>query len=426
MANQRPGLLDIGPPRRSTRRRWSYLAAFIGIMFILSLLIHPTTNSYAKSAYDTVKGKVTGGISSSSGTHSSDSAASKTNTRPDTSKPTRHPINDGSDTIPNIAHFVYGLKDPNADLHFNFFHYLSAYSAWYHAKVHTLYLHTNAGEEALRRARSGEMGKWTKAIFDLPGFKVNYVEAPTHANNGVKIAFMAGVSDFMRVDGMLDIGGFYIDFDVFVLRDLSPLRKSGFRAIAGRQMGPNYNSGTFMAAPNSLFIKNWQHLMQTKYDGTWERHSTIGMREVATALVPIPGEMLVLDQDAFAPLGWDENQSVEIFAPHNGTEPLLKTLGWKPGMDGEVGDGPLALDLPVFVEGDESDRPFWARDWSASYLLHAFQIERSSGWHVDGFDHLTPKYALDRQSNAARAVYPIVRDMYYRGLVKITDRHDEP
>ncbi|TLS29328.1 hypothetical protein PpBr36_02159 [Pyricularia pennisetigena] len=166
MANQRQGILDIGPFRRWARR-WGYLTVAFYVMFILSLLIHPTTNGYAKSAYDKVKYEVTGSGSSSG-----------TNTRPDTSKPTRHPIKDGSDTIPNIAHFVYGLKDPKGSLPFNFYPYLSAYSALAHA----LYLHTNVGEEALRRAKSGEMGRWTKATFGIPGFNANYVDAPSHAD----------------------------------------------------------------------------------------------------------------------------------------------------------------------------------------------------------------------------------------------------
>ncbi|KAI6346520.1 hypothetical protein MCOR30_000630 [Pyricularia oryzae] len=411
MANHRQGFLDIGPPRRSNRR-WVYVGVAFFATLILYLAFQPAaTNEYVKSAYDSVKHKVTGD-GKNGGSSSSDA-----------SRPSRHPIDDGSDTIPNIAHFVYGLKDPKGDLHFSFDHYLSAYSAWYHCRAHTLYLHTNAGEEALMRARSGATGRWTKAIFDIPGFEVKYLDAPTHAGNGREIQYAEHVSDFMRIAGMLDIGGYYIDWDVFVLRDLAPLRKAGFRGIAGRQMGPYYNSGTFMAAPNSLFVKTWKKMMHETFDGSWERHSNVALRDVAKALVRIPGEMLVLDSDAFAPLGWSGDQGIQFFMPHNDSRPLLETLGWQPEMEHD-GPGSPALGLPEFVEGDEADKPGWAVDWSPSYLVHAFMMRRMGGWQVDGFDRVTPKYVLDRQSNLARAVYPIVRDMYYRGLVKITDGYD--
>jgi hypothetical protein len=84
--------------------------------------------------------------------------------------------------------------------------------------------------------------------------------------------------------------------------------------------------------------------------------------------------------------------------------------------------------LPAHEEGfeDRWEHPerfaSWERDWSTTYLLHAFSPQRF-GRNISGFDHITPRYVLERRSNFARAVYPVAKRMYDEGLLEVDDSY---
>jgi len=329
----------------------------------------------------------------------------------------------GRDVIPNMAHFVYILPKDKTDFSFKFSDFLSIYGAWYYWKPDALYLHTNVkptGDE-VARARNGTMGKWTQLIFNNPKFKltVNTVSVPDEAENGRNITAMEHKSDFVRVKAVHDLGGIYIDWDVHPLRDIKPLRESGFKAVGGRQKGGQINSGTFMSAKGGKMITYWMERMHKVYDGRWTTHSNEVITRVGQRLIGTDsGEMLIVDQPAFAPGGWDIEDNRWLFSIRNGTESNIPD-GFKQGDH-----------LPAFTgEGftdrwDQPDRyPDWEHDWSDTYLLHAFSPAR---YHreIEGFDgRITPAYVLGRQSNFARAVYPVAKALYDEGLIDIDDNH---
>lgn len=323
----------------------------------------------------------------------------------------------GSDVIPNTVHFVYILADGREEFGFQFSHFLSIYAAWHYWKPQAIYLHTNARADgpAVARARDGRSGKWDRYIFSLFGLRVNTVAVPTHAGNGKELANMEHKSDFVRVRAVHDLGGVYIDWDVHALRDIAPVRESGFRAVAGRQLGGQLNSGTFLSAPGSRMISLWKERMHGAYTGGWTTHSNEVLTEVGERLVREPGEMLIMEREAFAPGSWETADSDMLFEVHNDTASNLEGVA--------QGDPLPAHDEAFSDRWDHPDQfPDWARDWSSTYLLHAFSPNRW-GHKVPGFEHITPRYVLERQSNFARAVYPIAKIMYDRGLIQIDDSH---
>ncbi|RFU78228.1 glycosyl transferase [Trichoderma arundinaceum] len=317
--------------------------------------------------------------------------------------------------IPNIVHFVYVVNDPLSDLHFEFKHYLSIYSVHHYWQPHVIYLHTNAHPDVLERCRSGSLGKWSKLLVDLPNIQFINATIPTHAGNGKEIQGMEHKSDFVRVKAVHEYGGVYIDFDVYPLRDIAILRESGFRAIAGRQDEGQINSGTFMSVKHGKVIKLWMEGMHQAYTGGWTTHSNEVITKIGERLVSEPGEMLIMEREAFAPGGWWSKDANMLFAAHSDVQSNLN--------DREQGD-----DLPSYKESI-NDRwehpeafPSWARDWSKTYLLHAFNPFRFSK-KIDGFEHITPRYVLERKSNFARAVYPVAKHLYDRGMLNIDDSH---
>lgn len=322
------------------------------------------------------------------------------------------------DPIPNNVHFVYILADPVGDFTFKFKHFLSVYAAWYYWQPDLIYLHTNAHEQAIARARDGHAGKWSKLIFTaFDSLGINIVEAPTHTNTGVEIKGLEHKSDFVRVKAVHEIGGVYIDFDVHALRDIRVLRESGFKAVAGRQFGGQINSGVFMSIKGGRMVELWMHGMHEAYTGGWTTHSNEVITKLSQRLVREPSEILIMERDAFAPGSWKNGDTDNLFRPHD--DNLTSTS--PPFTDGET--------LPKYEETfDERwemphNFPDWARDWSSSYLLHAFTADR---WNhkIDNFTQITPRYVLERKSNFARAVYPVAREMYETGLIGVDDSYD--
>lgn len=100
--------------------------------------------------------------------------------------------------IPNIVHFTHITKSPDIGLSLDFRICLSIFSAWYHWKPDTIYLHTNATAAVIEEARAGTWGKWSAIVLDIPQLVVHQVEVPTHAN-GLELRALAHVSDFVRV-----------------------------------------------------------------------------------------------------------------------------------------------------------------------------------------------------------------------------------
>ncbi|KAG2418496.1 hypothetical protein HFD88_001597 [Aspergillus terreus] len=317
--------------------------------------------------------------------------------------------------IPNQVHYVYILKDPEADFSFQFKHFLSIYSVQYHWNPDAIYLHTNANRSVIERASEGKSGKWNRLIFNTPNFRVNYVEPPIIAGNGIPIDQMEHKSDFVRVSAVCDFGGVYIDFDAHPIRDIKFLRESGFNSVTGRQAGGEIMSGTFMAKKDALLLRMWRKEMHRVYDGGWTTHSNAALTRLGQRLVRLPGEVLIMEQDAFGPGSWTTPENIKLYGIHNDTESNLKPFTDR-------------YSLPAYEEGisDRWDRPqdfpSWETDYSHTYIVHAFNPARN-GNPVEGFEHITPEYILARQSNFARALYPVTRDMCEAGLVEIDDSY---
>lgn len=324
-----------------------------------------------------------------------------------------------AEVIQNHVHFVYILPESTSDFGFQFSHFLSIFAAWHYWKPDAIFLHTNAEPDgaAVTRARNGTAGKWTRHIFTLFDMRIHTVAVPTHTRGGKAIEQMEHRSDFVRVRAVHDLGGAYLDWDVHALRDIRPLRESGFRAVGGRQMGGELNSGTFLAVPGARMIALWMDRMHDAYTGSWTAHSNAVLTDVGQRLVREPGEMLILDREAFAPGSWEAGDNEMLFAVHGDAVSNLE--GW----EAESGEALPLHKEDFYTRWDHPDRfPGWERDWSCTYLLHAFSPDRY-GRKIEGFEHITPRYVLERRSNFARAVYPVAKIMYEQGLIDIDDSH---
>ena len=135
--------------------------------------------------------------------------------------------------IPNIVHFVHLVKSSPtggaSHLEFPFRQFLSVYSAYYYLSPEIRYIHTNIDksliEETLKEAKS----PYTRVIAQLPIVDFRYHAAPNRTTDGQTIDRIPHQSDFVRTDILQEYGGICLDDDVYILRDLYPLRHIGFK-----------------------------------------------------------------------------------------------------------------------------------------------------------------------------------------------------
>lgn len=311
--------------------------------------------------------------------------------------------------VPNILNLVYILADPvDGTFPLQFSHYLSAYAGLHLWQPDIIYLHTNvkANSTAVHRARSGETGKWAQRFFEIPALVINTISVPTHAQNGVMINCIEHKSDFVRVQAMQDFGGVYIDFDVYTLKSLRSLRESGYGAVVGRQVNGEINSGTFLSEQGGLMISMWRQRMHEVYDGRWTTHSNEALTMISEKLAKESCEILILEPAAFAPVGWKWYNGERLFGDH-----------FEASMLSFNQEGSLTA-YPEDYEELTSPLTSWTLDWSCTFLLHAFSSKPRSGVTDN---NISPKSIVERRSNFARALYPIVRIMYAQGLIDMYD-----
>ncbi|KAK5651336.1 hypothetical protein OQA88_12569 [Cercophora sp. LCS_1] len=315
--------------------------------------------------------------------------------------------------IPNIVHYVYLLPDTARTFSFQFKHLLSIYASYMYLNPTTIYLHTNANAHAIDEARSSNANKWNRLLLDIPTLRINRVESPTHAANGKALANIEHKSDFVRTAVVSEMGGLYLDFDAHPLRDVKVLRESGFSAIFGRQHKGEVNNGVFLAKPGALLLDVWKREMNRVYDGRWSTHGNGVLTKICPRLMRNPGEVLILEQDALQPGSWEPRDTANLFAVHSET---------RSNLEGKKNGDVLEDFVDTDVQGLRKRGERWERDYSSTFVLHAFDPSRN-GKAIEGFKHVTPRYVLERRSNFARAVYPVAKRLYELQLLSWNDTH---
>ena len=296
--------------------------------------------------------------------------------------------------IPNVLHFTQLQKNEHATLHFSFQDFLAMYSALRLMKPSKIYIHTSFNETMIDRAIQGG-SKWTRMM--LTAFpdvvQVNYVEALSHVNDR-EVYNIEAKSDFVRWEQVAKHGGIYLDWDVLTLRDIRVLRESGFNAIVGRQPGGLINSGVFMCQKGSTLAYLMRRDQYIVFDNGWETHAVTLLTHISERLVQSRNEVLIMDEKAFGPTGWWPESVDNLFAPHNDTKiPLHPQLN-------------DPTDNAMNRWDNKARSQEWEMDYSSTYLLHAY---KARGHQVPGFEGVSVRYVLDRNSNYALAAWPVIQ-----------------
>ena len=183
-----------------------------------------------------------------------------------------------STRIPNIVHFIYGLKGPQEPLYY--FHYLAVLSALRVNQPEAIYFH-------YQHMPTGPWWEETERIV-IP------VERRAREEiGGQRLAHYAHKADVMRLEILLEQGGVYLDIDTLCLKPWHALLV-GNRFVIGEESHRSVSNAVMLSEPGSAFVRQWLELYPQSFkEGEWSNTACVlpqvlarvpGMQEQVTIL----------------------------------------------------------------------------------------------------------------------------------------------
>jgi glycosyltransferase involved in cell wall biosynthesis len=206
------------------------------------------------------------------------------------------------DSIPNVIHFVYGLKAEEPV--FTFLQYAavaSAYRVHQPAAILFHYFFEPCGFF------------WELA---RPLVTLRHILPPSSIF-GNPVIHYAHKADIVRLDVLLAFGGIYLDIDVVSLRPFSHLLLHD--TVMGKE-GENGRIGlcnaVIMSRKNSSFLTRWRNEYKNFNGSQWNFHSVILPSRLAQQF---PEEIHVLGHTSFFWPLWDRQGLLEMFSSNSYT-----------------------------------------------------------------------------------------------------------
>lgn len=178
--------------------------------------------------------------------------------------------------VPNVFHFVFGLRRRPQPFHL--VHYLCVASC----------LEVNRPDAVFLYYRHEPRGPYWRLI--APRVTSVPIHAATPASRfryrdrHVRRYRYAHVSDFVRLEKLLEHGGVYADIDTVFVNPV-PRELFGHSFVLGREADvvdqrtgrrePSLCNAFIMAEPEAEFGRLWQTRMASVFDGSWSTHSTL-------------------------------------------------------------------------------------------------------------------------------------------------------
>lgn len=186
--------------------------------------------------------------------------------------------------IPNVFHFVFGLRKQTEPFHLVFYLCLEsclrvqnpeALYLYYHYEPYGPYWDLIKGRITLVRIHTNE-----------------FVDQFQYQDRFVKKYSYAHQSDFVRLEKLIEYGGVYADIDTIFVNPL-PAHLFDQSFVLGKEddiveqgTGETRSSlcnAFIMSERDSSFGQQWLHAMAGAFDGSWSRHSTLLPYELSQA-----------------------------------------------------------------------------------------------------------------------------------------------
>jgi mannosyltransferase OCH1-like enzyme len=205
-------------------------------------------------------------------------------------------ITNSKNKIPNIIHFVYGLKEQNEE--FDLYKYIAIKSAY----------DVNKPEKIFFYYYYEPYGYWWDKIKSLITLEKII---PPEEIYGNKIYHYAHQADIIRLQKLIEKGGIYLDVDTICLKSFDDLLDNDF--VMGSQTNSDNTkiyglcNAVILCKPNSYFAKKWLETYKTfrskGRDEYWDEHGVLIPLELSKIYV---NDILILDHNTFFyPLWYD-------------------------------------------------------------------------------------------------------------------------
>ncbi|KAK2590268.1 hypothetical protein QQS21_012049 [Conoideocrella luteorostrata] len=293
-------------------------------------------------------------------------------------------------TIPNQVHYVKLLRSPGsrAEFSFGFTDFLSVYAAWHYWRPHAIYLHTNAVEATITGARDGYSGKWTKLMLQIPNLTVLQDQAPITAENGVEIVSWQHKTEFVAVEAVRDMGGAYMGFDVFALRNIKSYLEEDTKFVAHSLGKGSISHDFFMSSKGGAVVDAWASQLGRTYSaGTISPSDLILGELTAKAMFEGPREIAVMGPTAFLSDKQNATTSLQLFQARDGQ-----------------------------YRHRSNRHGCGNNDLSSQHFLQVNSPHKAK-WTGTAFEPITPQNLLERRSDFARALYPVTKALLDKGLI---------
>lgn len=336
-------------------------------------------------------------------------------------------------TIPNIVHFVHLVRGSDSEpvIEFPFRQFVAIYSAHYYLNPDTIYIHTNLEDHILETAINASTSPYVRVLMKLPNVDFNFEYTPLKTAGKKEISELAHRSDFIRTRVLKKWGGLYLDDDAYVVRDMKPLRDSGFRTIAGRQEDGQVCNAVIMAAPESALISVFYALQDKTFDGGWTTHSVGLLSRLAQDFSGVDNEMLILEREVFYRLGFNKEDLIDLYHIYRDNN------NGKRDENAEVIVGPTKQGDPIITSDDcrnvteyvddfNNERKNRNRDkqvdWRGSYIIHGWttrlmSFDNANNVMFGSKGGITLDYILEKKSRFASVMYPAVKHAVDSGLL---------
>ena len=148
---------------------------------------------------------------------------------------------------------------------------------------------------------------------------VDFMHSASQKDLSSKIFSYAHLSDFIRLEKILERGGVYADIDtLFVNKYPDELfdkefvlgREPAIRSSSTGKMEDSLCNAVIISKKEAPFGKRWLKLMTESYDGSWSYHSTILPQKLSEKY---PEEIHVVPQNYFYKITYSSQDLKELF-----------------------------------------------------------------------------------------------------------------
>lgn len=230
---------------------------------------------------------------------------------------------EGSQRIPNIYHFVFGLRPQTEPFHL--MHYVCLASC----------LEVNRPDRVVVHLHNQPYGPLWDRIY--PHIEVQPILEHerrldlNYRDDTIKRFAYAHVSDFIRLRVLHEQGGVYADMDTLFVAP-PPAALFGESCVMGRERvdvgAPSSPEGSLcnaliMAEPGSPFIQTWIERMPGAFDGSWSNHSTFLPYRLSREF---PHWIRVEPENRFFALDWTREGIAGLFEQDRALPPEATSL----------------------------------------------------------------------------------------------------